>query len=59
MLNVKRDNPTLKLALLFQRNNTLTKASKTTYTMWAEKYGFPSAIGIVIPDEWIKESINE
>jgi hypothetical protein len=41
-----------KFALLFMRNNRLTKSSKTTYTTWAESKGIPSAVGW-FNEEWL------
>ena len=38
--------------LLFMRNNTLTKASKTTYTDWCEKNGIACAVGEEVPSGW-------
>lgn len=41
MLLVKKQNPSVKILLVFQNENTkLSKSSKTTYGMWAEKHGF-------------------
>ena len=53
MIAVKQQHPELDLRFVFQRDNTLTKSSKTTYTMWAEKHGFPSCIYPNIPPEWL------
>lgn len=54
MLAVKRDNPELKIALLFQRNQPIRKGSKTKYMDWATKNGFICEVGNTIPEEWIK-----
>ena len=54
MQNVKRDNPTLDIRILFQRDNPIRKGSKTLYTGWAGKNGFISAVGERIPEEWLK-----
>jgi len=41
MLLVKEQHPELRFVMVFQRSqNTLSKVSKTTYKMWAEKNGF-------------------
>lgn len=54
---VKAQNPTADIRILFQKaNNTLTKASSTTYAQWATKYGFPWAEGEVVPVEWYDNS---
>lgn len=52
---VKKDNPTLDIRLLFQRDNYLTKAKTTTYSQWATKNGFKWAIGPELPIKWLKE----
>ena len=53
MIAVKQQHPELDIRFVFQRDNTLTKNSKTTYTMWAEKHGFPSCVFPHIPPEWL------
>lgn len=52
LLTFKRTYPDVDIRMVFMRDNTLTKTSKTRYSEWAEKNGFPWAIGD-IPDEWI------
>jgi len=52
---IKRDNPTEDIRFLFQRDNPIRRGSKTTYTGWATKLGFPCAVGDKIPQEWIDE----
>lgn len=55
MLLVKDQHPDKKIKLLFQKsNNTITRTSKTTYSMWAEKNGFEWAEGPEIPKQWLK-----
>jgi hypothetical protein len=55
MLAVKQQHPELDSRLVFQApRNTLTKTSKTTYAMWAEKNGFPWAPSYNIPLEWFE-----
>ena len=49
MLAVKEQNPELDIRFVFQRNNTLSKNSKTTYGAWCEKHGFPYCIFPNIP----------
>lgn len=53
MIRVKKQNPDVDIRFVFQADNKLRKGSKTTYTMWATKNGFPSAVG-EIPEEWLK-----
>lgn len=54
MLAVKEQNPELDIRFIFQRNNTLSKNSKTTYGAWAEKHGFPYCIFPNIPQDWLE-----
>ena len=54
MLAVKSQHPELDIRFIFQRNNTLTKNSKTTYGAWAEKHGFPWCIFPNIPPQWFE-----
>ena len=54
MLLVKRDNPGKDIRLLFQRDQPIRKGSKTSYSSWSIKNGFPFAIGTSIPEEWLK-----
>lgn len=54
-LLIKQQHPELDLRFVFQQpNNTLTKASKTTYGDWCDKHGFLWADSYV-PQEWIDE----
>lgn len=53
MLLVKEQHPDRVICLLFQRDNTLYKGSKTRYSEWAEKNGFLWALKEV-PDDWLK-----
>ena len=55
MVAVKAANPKLDIRMVFMRaDNLIRRGSKMTYSLWAEKYGFPWAEG-VIPDKWFKE----
>jgi hypothetical protein len=54
MLLVKKNNPLCDLRMLFQRDQPIRKGSKTLYSTWAAKHGFPYAIGISIPEGWLK-----
>jgi hypothetical protein len=56
MLWVKEQYPKHTFYLLFQNaNSRLSKKSKTTYAMWAEKNGFQWAhMPKGIPEHWIK-----
>lgn len=53
---VIEQNPDKDIRLLFMVDNTLSKASKTTYTMWCDKRGILSAVSRSgdIPKDWLK-----
>lgn len=53
--------PDLDLRLVFMRNNTLSKNSKTTYTDWCEARGITSHVAEdgTIPKEWLKKKTNK
>lgn len=53
MLAVKRDNPELDIRILFQNDNKLNKNSKSRYSDWALKNGFPFAFK-TIPEDWFE-----
>lgn len=53
MLAMKKQYPDLDIRFIFQRNNTLSKNSKTTYGAWCEKHGFPYCIYPDIPQDWL------
>jgi len=53
MLAVKEQHPDLDIRLVFQRNNTLSKNSKTTYGDWADRHGFLWCIFPAIPESWL------
>ena len=55
MLAVKRCNPDLDIRLVFQApHNKISKRSKATYSMWAEKHGFPWCAYYAIPISWLR-----
>lgn len=54
MLAVKQQHPELDIRFVFQRNNTLSKSSKTTYGDWCDKHGFPYCIFPQIPKDWLE-----
>ena len=55
MIAVKKQHPELDIRFIFQRNNTLSKSSKTTYGDWADKHGFPWCIYPNIPQSWLEK----
>ena len=55
MLAVKRCNPDLDIRFVFQApTNKISKRSKTTYAMWAERHRFPWCAYYAIPTSWLK-----
>jgi len=53
MIAVKRANPDLDIRILFQNDNKLNKNSKSRYSDWANKNGFPFAFKN-IPEDWLQ-----
>ena len=54
-LLIKEQHPELDIRFLFQNSKAkISKASKTTYASWCEKYGFKYA-DKNIPESWIQE----
>lgn len=53
---VIEQNPDLDIRMLFMRNNTISKSSKTTYGDWCDKRQIKYAVSSagVVPDEWLK-----
>ena len=52
-LAVIKQNPNLDIRFVFQRNNTLSKNSKTTYGDWCDKHNLPWCIYPNIPQSWL------
>lgn len=50
---VKKQHPELDIRFVFYRDQKMSRTSKTTYSMWAGKLGYPWAIKS-IPKEWLK-----
>lgn len=55
MAAVKKAHPEKDIRILFQRDNYLRKRGKMKYSTWAQKYGFPCAVGQQIPKEWFTD----
>lgn len=55
MVLVIEQNPELDIRILFERDHTLSKRSKTRYTEWCKKRNIKCAVGREIPKEWIGE----
>ena len=55
MKAVKEATPDLDIRIIFQSpHNKINKRSKTTYSMWAEKNGFPWCAYYAIPVDWLR-----
>lgn len=54
MLAVKEQHPDLDIRFVFQRNNTLSKNSKTTYGDWCDKHGFLWCVYPHVPTDWLQ-----
>lgn len=53
MLLVTQQWPELDIRMLFLKNNTINKNSKTRYSDWCDKHKIKYAFGMV-PEEWLK-----
>ena len=52
---IKEQHPELDIRFLFQNSKArISKASKTTYASWCDKYGFKYA-DKTIPEDWYQE----
>jgi hypothetical protein len=55
-LLIKQQHPELDIRFVFSNSNAkLSKGSKTTYAMWADKNGFKWA-DKTIPESWLQET---
>lgn len=56
MALVVEQNPHLKIKMLLQRDNTISKKSKTKYSDWAKARGIECVVSPqgIIPEEWLK-----
>ena len=53
-LAMKEQHPELDIRLVFQRNNKLSKNSKTTYGDWCDKHGIQWCVWPNIPPDWLE-----
>ncbi len=59
MILVKDQHPDLDIRFLFSdASSFISKRSKTTYGMWAERHGFPYS-SAYLPPEWLEEPPEE
>ena len=52
-LAVRDQHPELDIRFVFQRNNTISSKSKTTYGAWCDKHGFLWCLYPHLPAEWL------
>lgn len=56
-LHIRQSNPDVVIAFVFQEpNRRLSKASKTTYSAWCDRHGFPWCSRAQLPsklEEWL------
>jgi len=53
-LALQAQQPDLEVRFIFQRNNTLSKKSKTRYGDWCDKHGFKWCVFPNIPPNWFQ-----
>lgn len=58
MGHVLEQNPDLDIRILFDKDNTISRNSKTRYSDWCKKRQIKFAIGNKVPQGWIDESSN-
>ena len=51
---VRKLNPERDIRILFQRDQKISKNSKTRYSDWCEAQGIIYAIGEAVPEEWLQ-----
>ena len=49
ILAVKKDNPRSTIAIIFMRDQKISKNSMTTYTDWCKKHGIPCSVYPELP----------
>jgi hypothetical protein len=54
---VRDYNPNEDIRFLFQRDQKISKSSKTMYSDWCIKHGFHFAFGPSVPQEWIDNDL--
>ena len=55
MIAMKKDYPNERIAILFGRNNKLSRQSTTTYTEWCDANGYTCSVSYIgeVPDSWL------
>jgi len=53
MMYVIEQNPELDIRILFDKDNTISRNSKTRYSDWCDKREIKYAIGRAVPDDWL------
>lgn len=52
---VIEQHPEKDIRMLFARDNTISKNSRTKYSTWCDKRNIKYAIGTEVPTEWLEE----
>lgn len=52
LIAVRKQNPDLDIRIVFQKN-PLIKGTKSRYTDWADRHGYPCHVGDTVPKEWL------
>jgi hypothetical protein len=52
---VIEQNPDKDIRMLFHKDNTISRNSRTRYSTWCKKRNIKYAIGDAVPDEWLEE----
>ena len=52
---MKAQHPDIDIRLVFQRNNTITRTSKTTYGDFCDKHSIPWCVFPNIPQSWFDD----
>jgi len=56
MGEVLEQNPELNIKMLFHKDNTISRNSRTRYSDWCRKRQIDYHIGIDVPQEWIDDA---
>lgn len=57
-IGVKKMNPEKDIRILFQRDQKISKNSKTYYSDWCDKYEIPYAFGEAVPQSWLDNRLE-
>jgi Phage endonuclease I len=52
-LAVKKQHPNIDLRFVFDKDNRLSKKSKTKYSDWCKQHGFLYSLNGIVPKNWL------